>query len=184
MRVISGKARGLKLNPPKNNEIRPTTDRVKESMFNIINEDVYDSIVLDLFAGSGGLGIEALSRNAKECVFVDLKKDSIEVLRSNIKKARVENESKILNCSCFEAIKKLSGQKFDIIFMDPPYFENLFVQTLEEISSTNLLSENGMIVVEHDSKEKLDDEINNLEKYKSKKYGNTTLSFYELKSGE
>ena len=98
MRVISGSARGLKLNTPSDDRIRPTTDRVKESMFNIIQDWVYDSQVLDLFAGSGALGIEALSRGAKEAVFCDKSLDSIKIIKSNIEKARLVDRSHLLNC--------------------------------------------------------------------------------------
>ena len=91
LRVISGKARGLKLNTPKNEDVRPTTDRVKESLFNIINGYIIDGEILDLFAGTGSLGIECLSRGANKCVFVDVSKTSIDLVKSNIKKARVED---------------------------------------------------------------------------------------------
>ena len=104
MRVISGKVRGLKLNTPKNDDVRPTTDRVKESVFNIINGYVMDSNVLDLFAGTGSLGIECLSRGANKCVFVDASKTSIEIVKSNIKKARVEADSEVMNVDCKSAI--------------------------------------------------------------------------------
>ncbi|MDX5686687.1 16S rRNA (guanine(966)-N(2))-methyltransferase RsmD, partial [Clostridioides difficile] len=115
MRVISGKARGLKLNTPKNEDVRPTTDRVKESLFNMINSYIMESEVLDLFAGTGSLGIECLSRGAKSCTFVDISKESIDIVKSNIKKARVESESIILNLDFKTAIDKLKLQnsKFD-----------------------------------------------------------------------
>ena len=180
MRVISGKARGLKLNAPKDNNVRPTTDRVKESLFNIINSYIIDSEVLDLFAGTGSLGIECLSRNAKSCVFVDINNTSLDIVKSNIKKAKVEKESTVLKLDFKSAINKLKPKKFDIIFMDPPYYENLFIECLEEISKSNILKQEGIIVVEHDTKELLEDNVGDLIKTKSKKYGNTTLIFYEL----
>lgn len=180
MRVISGKVRGLKLNAPKNDDVRPTTDRVKESLFNIINGYIIDSQILDLFAGTGSLGIECLSRGASRCVFVDASKSSIDIVKSNIKKARVDSESEVMNIDCKSAIDKLKtrNEKFDVIFMDPPYYENLFVNSLEKISESKLLKEDGIIVVEHDTKEKLPDCAGELIKQKSKKYGNTTLTFY------
>lgn len=180
MRVISGKARGLKLNTPKNDDVRPTTDRVKESLFNIINGYIIDSNILDLFAGTGSLGIECLSRGANKCVFVDASKDSIDVVKSNIKKARVESESEVMNIDCKSAIDKLKTRNeiFDLIFMDPPYYENLFVSSLEKISDAQLLHNEGIIVVEHDTTEKLPDKVRMLVKQKSRKYGNTTLTFY------
>ena len=107
MRVISGKVRGLKLDTPKNLDVRPTTDRVKESLFNIINPYIRESNILDLFAGTGSLGIECLSRGAKNCIFVDKSKESIGIVKSNIKKARVENESTILNIDFKDAVKRL-----------------------------------------------------------------------------
>ena len=119
LRVISGKVRGLKLDTPKNEDVRPTTDRVKESLFNIINPYIIDSNVLDLFAGTGSLGIECLSRGASSAIFVDVSKESINIVKSNIKKARVENESTILNLDFKNAIDrlKIQNKKFDIIML-------------------------------------------------------------------
>ncbi len=182
MRVISGKVRGLKLNTPKNEDVRPTTDRVKESLFNMISPYIMDSNVLDLFAGTGSLGIECLSRGAQKCVFVDVSKESISIIKSNITRARVENESIVLNLDFKDAISKLKAQKnkFDVIFMDPPYYKNMFIDALEKIDNADLLEEEGIIVIEHDSKENLPEKIERLEKNKVKKYGNTTLTFYKL----
>ena len=182
LRVISGKARGLKLDTPKNQDVRPTTDRVKESLFNMINSYIMDSNILDLFAGTGSLGIECLSRGAKNCVFVDKSKDSINIVRSNVKKARVENESTILNVDFKDAVKRLStqNQKFDVLFMDPPYYENMFIECLKSIDKFNLLDEDGIIVVEHATKDLFEDSIGRLNKSREKKYGNTTLTFYKL----
>lgn len=181
LRVISGKIRGLKLDTPKNQDVRPTTDRVKESLFNIINPYIRQSNILDLFAGTGSLGIECLSRGAKNCVFVDKSRDSINIVRSNVKKARVENESTILNIDFKGALKRLSvqNQKFDVIFMDPPYYENMFIDCLKNIDELNLLCEDGIIVVEHDTKDLFEDKVGRLEKTRDKKYGNTTLTFYK-----
>lgn len=184
LRVISGKVRGLKLNAPKNEDVRPTTDRVKESLFNIINSYIMDSKVLDLFAGTGSLGIECLSRGAKECVFVDISKESISIVKSNIKKARVENESSIINSDFNDAIKKLQVQnkKFDVIFMDPPYYKDMFVKALESIDNAKLLEYEGIIIIEHDTKDTFPERIGSLEKNRSKKYGNTTLTFYKMEA--
>ncbi|WP_300279808.1 16S rRNA (guanine(966)-N(2))-methyltransferase RsmD [Peptacetobacter sp.] len=182
MRVISGKIRGLKLNPPKDQSVRPTTDRVKESLFNIINSYVMDSNVLDLFSGSGSLGIECLSRGAKHCVFSDLSKDSINIIKSNIKKARLESESTVINKDYKNVISEMGikRNKFDIIMIDPPYYEGLFIDCIERIDNNNILSEDGIIVVEHDKKDELPEQIGNIIKIKEKKYGITILSFYKL----
>lgn len=181
LRVISGKVRGLKLDTPKNDDVRPTTDRVKESLFNIINSYIMDSRVLDLFAGTGSLGIECLSRGAEKCVFVDVSKESISIVKSNIKKARVENESVVINADFKEAIKRLEGKdKFDVIFMDPPYYKEMFVKALESVDNADLLDEEGIIMIEHDSKDSFPEKIGRLIQNKSKKYGNTTLTFYKM----
>ena len=181
LRVISGKVRGLKLDTPKNQDVRPTTDRVKESLFNMINPYIRESNVLDLFAGTGSLGIECLSRGAKNCVFVDKSRESINIVKSNVKKARVENESTILNIDFKDAVKRLStqNQKFDVIFMDPPYYENMFIDCLKSIDELNLLHEDGIIVVEHDTKDQFEETIGRLVKTRDKKYGNTTITFYK-----
>ena len=154
MRVISGKARGLKLNAPKNDDVRPTTDRVKESLFNMINSYMMDSNILDLFAGTGSLGIECLSRGANKCVFVDKSKESINIVKSNIKKARVENESITLNTD--------------------------FSDALLAVDNNELLKEDGIIVVEHDTVDKFPDNMGRLYKSREKKYGNTTITFYKV----
>ena len=182
LRVISGKARGLKLNTPKNEDVRPTTDRVKESLFNIINFNIMDSNVLDLFAGTGSLGIECLSRGASKCVFVDNSKESMAIVKSNIKKARVENESITMNIDFKGAILNLGnkGEKFDIIFMDPPYYKNMFEDALSMVDQNNLLQEDGIIVVEHDTNDKFPESIGRLYKSRDKKYGKTTLTFYKM----
>ncbi|SHH09454.1 16S rRNA (guanine(966)-N(2))-methyltransferase RsmD [Tepidibacter thalassicus] len=182
MRVISGSARGLKLKSPKGMDVRPTTDRVKESVFNIINNRLMDSFVLDVFSGTGSLGIEALSRGAQKCIFVDLSKESIKIIKENVQKARFDEKSEIILSDAINAINKLAARKnkFDIIFMDPPYLKNLIEPVLEEISKKNILENNGIIIVEHDTKDKLSEKINNIYMYREKKYGNTTISFFAL----
>lgn len=182
MRVISGKARGLKLNTPKNEDVRPTTDRVKESLFNIINFYIMDNNILDLFAGTGSLGIECLSRGANKCVFVDKSKESMAIVKSNIKKARVENESITLNIDFKSAIASLGhkGEKFTVIFMDPPYYEDMFIDALTLVDKNDLLEEDGIIVAEHDTKDKFPDNVGRLFKDREKKYGKTTLTFYKM----
>lgn len=181
MRVISGSARGLKLNAPSDERVRPTTDRVKESMFNIISPYIYESKVLDLFSGSGALGIECISRGADFVYFCDKDKDSIKILRSNISKGRFGSKSEVILGDFRNTIKKLSDEdkKFDIIFIDPPYYENLFDETLDLIERERLLSRDGIIVVEHDAMIELKD-FHRLKKFKERKYGITKLSFYQL----
>lgn len=181
MRVISGRARGLKLIAPNDNEIRPTTDRVKESMFNIISDYVFESEVLDIFSGSGALGIECISRGAKKVYFCDKSKDSIRIIKDNIKKARFEEESIVLHDDYKKILNKLdaSNSKFDLIFIDPPYYKGLFDDVINSIIEKSLLKEDGLIIVEHDANIKLN-EYKNLNKYKEKKYGMVMLTIYTL----
>ncbi len=185
MRVISGSARGLKLNAPKNNDVRPTTDRIKESLFNIISTKVYNSVVLDLFAGSGALGIECLSRGAKEAYFCDNNKESIKVLTSNLEKTRFIDKSNIIKGDYKEAISKLGHKKmrFDLIFVDPPYYEGYFEDVLNKIQKFELLKNDGVIVVEHDAKDVLKD-FGDYYIIREKKYGITILTFYGLEDDD
>jgi len=185
VRVISGSARGLKLNTPGDDRVRPTTDRVKESMFNIIQDWVYDSQVLDLFAGSGALGIEALSRGASQAVFCDNSLDSIKIIKSNIEKARVVDRSQIVSGDFKRCLRDMEAknQSFDMIFVDPPYYEGLFEEVLDTIRSCKILKKDGIVIVEHDAKRPIG-QVEGLEVYKEKKYGITMLTFYCLEDDD
>ena len=181
MRIISGSARGLKLKPPTNMDVRPTTDRVKESLFNIINFQLRDSNILDLFSGTGSLGIECLSRGAKKCIFVDNSRDSVEIIKHNLKISKFESVSEVLTSGAVAAVNKISTgrEKFDIIFMDPPYLKDFVTPTLEKISESNILQEDGMIIIEHDYKDEITDRVGNIVKYREKKYGKIMISFFK-----
>ena len=185
MRVISGSARGLKLNTPGDDRVRPTTDRVKESMFNIVQDWVYDSQVLDLFAGSGALGIEALSRGASQAVFCANSLDSIKIIKSNIEKARVADRSQIVSGDFKRCLRDMEAknQSFDMIFVDPPYYEGLFEEVLDTIRSCKILKKDGIVIVEHDAKKPIG-QVEGLEVYKEKKYGITMLTFYCLEDDD
>ena len=185
VRVISGSARGLKLNTPGDDRVRPTTDRVKESMFNIVQDWAYDSQVLDLFAGSGALGIEALSRGASQAVFCDNSLDSIKIIKSNIEKARVADRSQIVNGDFKRCLRDMEekNQSFVMIFVDPPYYEGLFEEVLDTIRSCKILKKDGIVIVEHDAKRPIG-QVEGLEVYKEKKYGITMLTFYCLEDDD
>lgn len=185
VRVISGSARGLKLNTPGDDRVRPTTDRVKESMFNIVQDWVYDSQVLDLFAGSGALGIEALSRGASQAVFCDNSLDSIKIIKSNIEKARVADRSQIVSGDFKRCLRDMEAknQSFDMIFVDPPYYEGLFEEVLDTIRACKILKKDGIVIVEHDAKRPIG-QVEGLEVYKEKKYGITMLTFYCLEDDD
>ncbi len=147
MRVISGLRRGLKLKAPEGLHTRPTTDRVKESLFNLIQFYLPAESVLDLFAGSGALGIEALSRGASRCVFVDADRAAFSLVQENLRSARFEEQA-ILLMQNAESYLAHCKDSFDLIFLDPPYNQGLLTPILTAIAERNLLKEDGVIVVE------------------------------------
>ncbi|OOO00680.1 MAG: 16S rRNA (guanine(966)-N(2))-methyltransferase RsmD [Epulopiscium sp. Nele67-Bin004] len=183
MRVISGKCRGTKLVAPEGQATRPTTDRIKETLFNIINFDIPNSRFLDLFSGSGAIGIEALSRGAKSATFVELDQQACAIISENLQKTRLHNLAKVYTIEVEQIITKLAlkGEQFDIIFIDPPYKYNNLEKIVNDIMTHNLLALNGKIIIENSSEAKhiVCDE---LVIYKTKNYKTTTLSFLERKS--
>lgn len=180
MRVISGEARGIRLTALKGDNTRPTSDKVKESIYNIINPYIYDARFLDLFSGTGNMGLEAVSRGAEKAVLVEKHRPCFKIIQDNITKTRLGDRVELLKSDVYTAIKRLSSEneKFDIIFMDPPYSKDLVRPCLEGISNGNLLDDDGIIIIEHDTKDLIEDKIGNLVKYREKKYGNTMISFF------
>lgn len=150
MRVISGSARGLRLKSPEGLNTRPTLDRIKESLFNILANDLFESDFLDLFSGSGGIGIEALSRGANSAVFVDENKESYNIINENLKFTRLVDKATVLNTDFLMAINKLKneGKSFDIIFMDPPYNKDFVQAAVKSVYEAGLLKKTGFIIAE------------------------------------
>ncbi|WP_026487216.1 16S rRNA (guanine(966)-N(2))-methyltransferase RsmD [Caldanaerobius polysaccharolyticus] len=179
MRVISGTARGVKLYCPEGSDVRPTADRVKEAIFNIVQFNVSGAVVLDLFSGSGALGIESLSRGAEKAVFVDKSKVSVRFIKRNLLSTKLMDRAMVFCMPVEKALKNLKGP-FDLIFMDPPYSKGLIIPTLWEISRRGVLKDEGIVVVEHEAKDVLPDEIENLVRYKQREYGRTSVSFYKI----
>lgn len=185
MRVISGVARGTKLNSIDSTDTRPTLDRVKEALFNIIQNIIDDSIVLDLFAGSGAIGIECISRGAKKAYFCEKSHEAVKMIRQNIEKTRFTDKSEILQQDYKKALKNYSVRniKFDIVFLDPPYKNDIAVDAVQDIIELGLLEKNGVIIIETDEKER---ELKELEKlqvevYDLRKYGRVNLIFLNRK---
>ena len=180
MRVITGTARGVKLLSPEGMDVRPTTDKVKESIFNIIQFDLEGSRVLDLFAGSGQLGIEALSRGAQNAVFVDSSKKSIDLAKKNLEHTRLIDNAKLL-CVDYALFLQGSTDTFDIIFLDPPYNTAILQRAIN--SADKILSPYGLLVCEHGTDEEVTPP-NDAYTQKSYKYGKITLTVFRKQAKE
>lgn len=178
MRVISGTAKGCKLNSIEDRATRPTLDRVKEPLFSILQTHLKEANVLDLFAGSGALGIECLSRGSEHATFCDKSYMAIKILKQNLEKTKLENKSTILNIDYKKCLNNLT-KPFNIIFIDPPYKKDIAVDAIKKVLALHLLSKDGIIVLETDEEER---EIKELEKlevevYDRRKYGRVKLLF-------
>lgn len=171
MRVISGKLKGRNIEGFDIDGTRPTMDRVKESMFAIIQNNIKDSTCLDLFCGSGNLGIEAISNGAKLCYFVDNNHKAIKVVEENIKNLNIKPNTKTLNFDYKKSLKYFNEQniKFDLIFADPPYDYHVIEKIIKYVDEYNLLNDNGLLILEFE-KEHLEESYNNLKLIKEKKY--------------
>lgn len=180
MRVISGKNRGTKLVAPEGLATRPTTDRIKETLFNMISFDLPGCSFLDLFSGSGAIGIEALSRGSKEAIFVEKDQAALECIQQNLQKTRLQEQALVYNVDVYTALQKLAqqGKQFDIIFMDPPYALETISMLLEYIAHHDLLQDKGYLVLEQGTDRKITT-IEGLSLIKEKTYKTTTLSFFE-----
>ena len=177
MRVISGSARGVALKTPDGSKTRPTADRVKEAMFSIIQFDLPGARVLDLFGGTGQLGIEALSRGAKFSVFVDQGAQACALIRENLKRTRFENSAKVIQ-SDYDLYLRKNSDKFDITLLDPPYAEVFLENSLKIISEIDILQSGGIIVAERPLGKEIPCEFSGLVRSKDYKYGNTLLTIF------
>jgi len=177
MRVITGTARGRKLGQLTGNDTRPTADMVKESMFNIIQFDIEGRRVLDLFGGTGQLGIEALSRGAAHCTFVDVRRDAAALIRENLEWTGLHEKARVVQ-SDYLAFLTRGGEKFDLVFLDPPYDSGLLEKALETIVTIDILSGNGIILCESAADAILPPIDPPYEKYREYRYGKTKITLY------
>ncbi len=177
MRVITGKARGARLQALEGLATRPTSDRVKEAIFNIIQFDIEGRRVLDLFAGSGQLAIEALSRGAAHAVLVDQSAEAVRVIKENLRKVNLAQQATVLQ---MDYLRYLSGvrERFDIILLDPPYAENFMEIALQKISEIDILAEGGIIVCERSRQRVLPATVGSLICSKDYCYGKTAVNLY------
>ena len=179
MRVISGNLRGKRLFSPKGQELRPTSDRVKEAIFDILQDQFQGQNVLDLFAGTGALGIECLSRGASKAVFVEESPRSLSALRRNIEECRLKDKTEVLGRKVLPALKILEvrGETFGLIFLDPPYDKGEVRRVLEVLSRSSILTPGALVVAEHSLSEGIDS-IPSLQRVDRRQYGRTLVSFF------
>ena len=183
LRIISGKARGTKLDTLEGLDTRPTLDRIKESLFNILQNKIYESKVLDLFAGSGALGLETLSRGANEAILCDNSYKAIKIIKNNIAKTHCEKQTKVINNDYKETLEMLKNEKFDIIFLDPPYESQFDIQALKIIIENDMLSKEGIIVLETDNEKEKKENLDKLDinVCDLRSYGRVSLFFLNRK---
>ena len=177
MRVITGKARGIVLKTPDGDLTRPTADRVKEAVFSMLQFEIQGAVVLDLFGGTGQLGIEALSRDARRAVFVDTREDACRLIRENLKRTKLLEQSTVVRSDYLVYLKKCR-EMFDVIFLDPPYAEEYLENSLKMITEIDILQSGGIIVTERPFGKELTLEFENFSRSKDYKYGNTVITLY------
>ncbi len=184
MRVISGRAKGSRLKKVPGDTTRPIMDRVKESLFNILGNEVLDARWLDLFAGTGQVGIEALSRGAAEVVFVDKVRPAIKTIQDNLRHTRLQDGAEIVQADAFDYLSRGGIALFDLIYVAPPQYMRLWVEVMVVLDERPLtyLNPDGQVVVQIDPKEYEEFPLQNLSLYKERTYGNTQLLFYEVVS--
>jgi len=181
VRIIGGKFKGRKLRSVRGTRTRPTSERTREAIFNIIAFQVHDVNVLDLFAGTGALGIEALSRGAQSAVFIDISKPSLSILRENLAGLSVEGSTRVIrwdlaaNLNCLLSMPKA----FDLVFMDPPYTKNLIKPALDHLHTSQSLDSDARVIVEHSQREPVDPDPLLFDIVDQRKYGKTLVSFLE-----
>lgn len=179
MRIIAGKYRGHQLVAFKADHIRPTTDRVKETLFNKLQFHISDAKVVDLFCGTGNLGIEALSRDAQFCTFVEKNPKSLAITRQNLEKLKVPAASyKIINMDVIGFLKSYTGDAFDIIFADPPFTEKMAHDVMEAAAQSSAFGVQTQLAIESQAKERMEDRYGALVRYSKKEYGDKHLSLF------
>ena len=181
MRVITGQAKGRRLKAPKGMNTRPTSDRTKESLFNIIGDKVTKADILDLYAGTGALGIEALSRGADRAVFVEKDPSVVRIIMENLELTGFSGQAEVICRGADDAVGYFAAhaKNFDIIFLDPPYMRNMLQKTLETLAKYEIVAPGGWVITESSKLDLLPDKFGKLNKIRQEKYGDTVLSFYQ-----
>lgn len=183
MRIIGGRARGTKLYTLEGETTRPTLDRVKESIFNIIQQDIQDSVFLDLFSGCGAMGLEAVSRGAKKAILCDKSKEAIKIIRKNIEKTKFMDNTVVLSMDFEQALNSEIKEKVDIVYLDPPYKTDFIYKAIKLMINNLIIDKNTKIILETDEEERVLKEIEQLdiEVIDKRKYGRAKIVFLEFK---
>ena len=179
MRIIGGKFRGRKLRSVRGSATRPTSDRTREAIFNIIGFEVRGARVLDLYAGTGALGIEALSRGAQSAAFIDISRQSLSILKANLAALALEASTNVIRWDLTHNLNCLGSmpRAFDLVFMDPPYNHNLVISTLDHLHASRALENGACIIVEHSQQEAVESDLTPFERVDQRRYGKTLVSF-------
>ncbi len=181
MRIVAGKNKGNILKSPKGLSVRPTSEKVREALFDILGTSVKETCFLDLFAGTGAAGIEALSRGAKNVIFIEKEPKCIKIIKENLEKTGNSQNAIVYKIDSLSGLKLLAKKNYllDYIFLDPPYNKGLVNISLLEISKLSILRKNGLLIAQHYKKEKAMENLNNLKLFNQRRYGECYLSFYE-----
>ena len=181
MRIVAGKSKGNILKSPKDLSVRPTSEKVREALFDILGTFVRETIFLDLFAGTGAVGIEALSRGAKKVIFIEKELKCIRIIKENLEKTKNSQNAVVYKIDFLSGLRLLSKKNYllDYIFLDPPYSRDLVNISLLEISNLPILKKSGWIIAQHYKKEKVMENLNNLRLFDQRRYGECYLSFFE-----
>lgn len=184
-RIIAGKAKGLRLQDVPGDSTRPITDRVKESLFNILGPDIEESHVLDLFGGTGSVGIEALSRGAEFVRFIDLHHAAAAVIKANLQRARLENQAEVLNMDAYTLLKRPADRKFHYIYVAPPQYKEMWQRAMRELDANPAwATDDAWIIVQIHPIEYEAIQLKNFEEFEQRRYGSTLLIFFEWKSAD
>lgn len=188
MRIISGSARGKIIEAPEGLDTRPVTDKIRQALFNIWQFDIPQSRFLDLFSGSGSMGLEALSRGAKDVVMVEKSKNAADVIRRNLKACHFENKNaQVCQQDVFEVLDNLNrqGRQFDIVYLDPPYtVDEIFHPVMEKAASSKVLDDDGVLVIRTKKEKQMHDQYGDLKKFREKSWGISTAHFYRREPEE
>jgi 16S rRNA (guanine966-N2)-methyltransferase len=183
MRIIAGKYKGRQLLNFKETHIRPMSDRVKESVFNILRDEIDGARILDLFSGTGSIALEALSRGASQATLVEKSSKSLDIIRKNIESLNIQNV-RLIQSDVLKYLRNYEGTEIDVVFIDPPFTEKMGHQVLQIIKDSAVLGTQTIVLIETSAHERIDDVYGNLKRFDTRSFGDKIISFFQLESNE